>query len=491
VLEFSNILMVPEGVLVGQPLELMPFQVDFIADAFRDGVRRAILSVARRNTKTATVAIIVLAALFGPLMVPNSLVLSAARSRQQASVVFEYCKKMIRASGLTSHFVVRDSAKEIVCPQFGTTYRALSAEATTAVGFGVRLCIHDELGQVEGPNDALFNALTSAMGSYPDSLEIIISTQAANDGDLLSQLIDDALSGADPAIVCHLHTAPVGCEIDDPAAWEAANPAMAYGVRDRADLERQASEAKRMPSRESSFRNFILNQRVRATEHFIPPNLWDDCGGAVSNDPFLRGPVYGGLDLSSRHDLTALALVAQDDAGNWHARLHIWTPADTLIDRQGKDRAPYELWVKEGYIETLPGSMLDYELLAYRIAEICTDLPVTQIQFDRWRIAELKLQLAKIGVMLPLVEMGQGYKDFTGAVDALESVVLNRQLRHGGNPVLRWSIANVAVQRDPAGGRKFDKRMKNRRIDPAQALAMAMRGATQPVPTADVAAMIA
>jgi phage terminase large subunit-like protein len=290
VIAFAGNLRVPEGTFVGLPLELMPFQTNFVVDAFRGGVRRAILSVARRNTKTATVAIIVLAALIGPLMVENSLIVSAARSRQQAAVVFEYCRKMIRASGLAEHFIIRDAAKEILCPRFGTMYRAIAAEATTAVGFGVRLAIHDELGQVEGPDDALFNALTTAMGSYPDSLEIIISTQAADDNDLLSILIDDALRGDDPSMICHLHTAPADCDVMDPDAWAAANPAMQFGVRDRADLERQAREAERLPSRQAAFRNFILNQRVRAVEHYIPPAMWDACDGAVNGRRRTRWP---------------------------------------------------------------------------------------------------------------------------------------------------------------------------------------------------------
>ena len=492
VMAFAGNLRVPEGVFVGMPLALMPFQIDFIRDAFAGGVRRAILSVARRNTKTATVAIIVLAALIGPLMVENSLIVSAARSRAQASVVFEYCRKMIKASGLAEHFVIRDAMKEILCPRFGTMYRAISAESTTAVGFGMRLCIHDELGQVEGPEDALFNALTTAMGSYPDSLELIISTQAADDNDLLSILIDDALAGTDPTVICHLHAAPKDCDVMDPRAWEIANPAMAFGVRDRADLERQAKEAERLPSRQSAFRNYILNQRVRADEHFIPPGLWDACNGPVNDEVFTSGaPVYGGLDLSSRHDLTALALVAQDEAAIWHARLYVWTPEATLMERARTDHAPYDLWKKAGLLETLPGSMLDYEIVATRLAEICEHVPIINIQFDRWRIGELKLALSKAGIALPLVEMGQGFKDFNGAVDALESAVLNEQLRHGGNPLLRWSVANVAIARDHAGSRKFDKRLRTRRIDPAVALAMALRGAMQPTGVATVESLIA
>lgn len=488
--EFASRLRVPEGKLVGEPLFLMPFQVDFIADTFRGGVRRAILSVARRNTKTATVSIIVLAALIGPLKIENAVIVSAARSRKQAAVVFEYCRKMINASGLAPYFKIKRGTKEIECPMFGTVYQAMSAEASTSVGVGVRICVHDELGRVEGPTDALFDALSTALGSYDDSLEIIISTQAPNDSDLLSVLIDDGLAANDDATVVHLHAAPKDCALDDRAAWALANPALEYGVRDLGDLERLANEAKRLPSREASFRNFILNQRVRATEHFIAPGLWDLCAADVSLDVLHAGPCFGGLDLSSRSDLTALALVAPDDAGEWHSRLWVWTPEETLDERDRTDRASYRVWVDQGLIETVPGATLDYAWIAHRLGEIAEEFPIVSLQFDRWKIKELQLQLDKQGIELPLHEHGQGFKDFSVAVDALEAVVLNRQLRHGGNPVLRWAMANVAISRDHAGGRKFDKRMKWRRIDPAVALAMAMRGAVHPYDSEDVAGMI-
>lgn len=487
---FAAGLRVPEGDFVGKPLALMPFQTNFMTDTFRGGVRRAILSIARRNTKTATVAIIVLAALCGPLMIHNAVIVSSARSRKQAAVVFEYCRKMINASGLAQHFRIKRATKEIECPQFGTMYQAMSAEADTSVGIGVRISIHDELGRVEGPDDRLFDALSTAMGSYSDSLEIIISTQAPNDTDLLSILIDDALMANDPSTVVHLYTAPVDCDVEDPAAWAAANPALEFGVRDGKDLARLAAEAKRLPSREASFRNFMLNQRVRPTEHFIPPAVWDACNGEVSEAVLRKGLCFGGLDLSSRGDLTAFAATAQDEAGDWHARVWAWTPAETLDERCRTDRTDYHLWVRDGLIETVPGSMIDFEWIAHRLVEITDEYPFASIHFDRWKIDALKLQLEKIGADLPLIPHGQGYKDFSLAVDALETVALNTTLRHGGNPLLRWSMANVAISRDHAGGRKFDKRLKWRRIDPATALAMAMRGAVMPHDAVNIAGMI-
>ncbi len=478
ILEFARHLRVGEGDLVGQPLQLMPWQVEFLTRTFGRGVRRAILSVARRNGKTALIAIIVLAALFGPLMVPNSMIVSAARSREQASLVFNYARKMLMVSGLAHIVHIRDSAKEISCPRFGTTYRAISADATTSLGTGVRLMIHDELGQVKGPHDRLYEATSTAMGSYKDSLELVISTQAPTDADLFSLLLDDALSGRDSTIFAMLHAAPDGCDVMDPAAWAAANTSLANGVRDRADLERMAAEAARIPSRENAFRNYLLNQRIAAHAPFLAPAVWDACAGPVDEEVFRRGPVHGGLDLSARQDLTALVLAAEDAEGVVHLRPFAWTPGGTLRERAQRDRVDYELWVKQGFLEAPPGPTIDLEALALRLAEICRIYPVERLMFDRWRMAELRRWLEKIDawhVLSVLAEHGQGFRDMARAVDVMEQLALEQQLRHGGHPVLRWCVSNVEIARDPAGNRKPDKSNAYGRIDLAVAGLMACR----------------
>jgi phage terminase large subunit-like protein len=61
-----------------------------------------------------------------------------------------------------------------------------------------------------------------------------------------------------------------------------------------------------------------------------------------------------------------------------------------------------------------------------------------------------------------------------GAVDALETAVLDRRIRHGGHPVLAWNISNAIVASDPAGNRKLDKARSRERIDGAVALVMSM-----------------
>ena len=195
---------IPEGKFVGQPLKM----ADFMKDDFRaiydnpHGTRRAIISRGRKNAKTTESAMILLLHLAGPEAKHNSQLFSAARSRDQAAILFALAAKMVRMSpDLNSVITVRDSGKQLFCGELGTLYRALSAEAATAYGLSPVLVVHDELGQVKGPRDSLYEALETATAAQEQPLSIIISTQAPTDADLLSTLIDDAKTGADPRVV--------------------------------------------------------------------------------------------------------------------------------------------------------------------------------------------------------------------------------------------------------------------------------------------------
>src|SRR3546814_5845108 len=107
---------------------------------------------------------------------------------------------------LNAVVIVRDTAKELVCAEIGTKYRALSADASTAYGLSPVFTVHDELGQVRGPRSELYEALETASGAHEDPLSVVISTQAPTDADLLSILIDDATKGADPKVKLALFT---------------------------------------------------------------------------------------------------------------------------------------------------------------------------------------------------------------------------------------------------------------------------------------------
>jgi len=464
--------LVPDGAQVGQPLVLAEFQKQFIRDVYDNpaGTRRAILSVARKNGKSGLIAGLLLAHLVGPEAKQNAQIVSGAMSRDQAALVFNLASKMVQLSPKLSSLVrIIPSGKRLLGLPLNTEYKALAADGKTAHGLSPVLAILDEIGQVRGPQSDFIDAITTSQGAHEAPLLIAISTQAANDADLLSQWIDDARNSQDPRIVCHLYAAPAGCDLLDESAWRAANPALGT-FRSLDDLREQLTQAQRMPSMANSAMNLLLNMRVSTVSPFISPDVWKACAGPVL--PF-DGPVWCGIDLSARLDLTAMVIVGQVDEV-WHVQSYFWCPESGIEDRSRRDRAPYSTWHRQGYLRTTPGASVDYEHVAADIAEILADLDVRGIAFDRWRIDLLKKEFDRLGVDLPLVEHGQGFRDMSVALDALEAELLNGRIAHGGNPVLTMCAANAVVTKDPAGGRKLDKAKATGRIDGLQALAMAM-----------------
>jgi phage terminase large subunit-like protein len=139
---------VPEGALLGQPIQLMPWQRDAIRRTYDNphGTRRCIISVGRKSGKTTFAACLLLAHLAGPAAIPNSQLYSTAQSRDQAALLYGLASKIVRMSPRLSDAVVcKDGTKQLHCPASGTVYRALSADAATNYGLSPVLTIHDEL----------------------------------------------------------------------------------------------------------------------------------------------------------------------------------------------------------------------------------------------------------------------------------------------------------------------------------------------------------
>lgn len=467
---------VPEGKDVGKPLKLRKWQQRKVVEIYDNPhkTRRAIISYGRKNAKTAFAAILLLLHLVGPEARPNSQLNSAAQSRDQASVLFALAAKMVRMSADLSYYVtIRDTRKELFCSELGTLYRALSADAATAYGLSPVFAVHDELGQVRGPRSDLYEAIETAAGAHEDPLTIIISTQAPTDADLLSLLIDDAATGHDPRVKLFLYTAPMDIDPFSEKAIKAANPA--YGdFLNATEVRNQAETARRMPSAEAAYRNLILNQRVNQVNPLIARAVWEACSGKPDPEVLKRCRVWVALDLSARNDMTALCMVAVDENGVYHVWVEYFAPTTGLRERCKRDRVPYDVWAAAGLITLTPGASVEYGFVCVRLIEISNECQLEGIVYDRWRIDILKAELARMGVELPMKEWGQGFKDMSPAIDALESALLNVKIRHGNNPVLNWNAANAISVRDPAGNRKLDKSKTTGRIDGLQTVAMAI-----------------
>ena len=463
----------PEGDLIGQPMKLLPFQRKFILDIYDSsvGTHTAILSIARKNGKTALIAAILLAHLCGCEAVQNSQIVSGAQSKEQAAVVFELARKMVEMSPKLQSLVrVQPSGKRLIGLSKNVLYRALSAEGKTAHGLSPILAILDEVGQVVGPTDKFVSAITSAQGAYQNPLLIAISTQAPTDADMFSTWIDAQKNAPDPRVVCHVYAAPENCELDDKKAWAAANPAMGK-FRSIADIAKQCHQAIEMPANEPEFRNLILNMRVEAVAPFVAGSIWKENGADCG--PIDGKKVWAGLDLSSVNDLTSLEAVTED--GGVHSAF--WLPADGLKEKSRKDRVPYDLWAKQGHLNTTPGRAIEYEFVAEYLRGFFDRCDVQALAFDRYNMVHLRPWLVKAGFtedeLEKFIPFGQGTASMTPALRELEVKLLGKKLRHGNHPILEMCAKNATVVGD-SGARKFDKRKQTRRIDGMVALAMAV-----------------
>lgn len=470
---------IPEGKFVGKPVVLREWQRDEICKIYDNpvGTRRAIISFGRKNAKTTLSAFLLLVHLAGPQARPNSQLYSAAQSRDQAAILFSLAAKIVRMGPLHQYVGIRDTAKQLYCAELGTLYRALSAEAKTAYGLSPVFIVHDELGQVRGPRSELYEALETATGAQDAPLSIIISTQAPNEGDLLSVLIDDALAGNDPRTVVSLHTADEALDPFSDEAIAQANPAFGDFLNAE-EVRAMAEDARRMPSRANEFRNLVLNQRVNMNSPLIGKDAWMACRGdahiAEGEEVFLA------LDLSSVDDLTALVMVSAK-AGD-RVQPFIWKPKDVLQPHSTRDRVDYRRWHDEGHLLAAPGRTINPSVVALKIIELSQRFRVLGLAYDRWRIENLLQEFDRLGFEaqkgdgsgLRLFDWGQGFASMAPAVDAFERSVLEGVLVHPGNPVLTWNVANAVVVPDPAGNRKLDKAKARFRIDGAVALAMAL-----------------
>jgi phage terminase large subunit-like protein len=257
----------------------------------------------------------------------------------------------------------------------------------------------------------------------------------------------------------------------DPATWKACNFALGTFL-DLGEFRKSALKAQRMPALLSSFRNFGLNQRVHAEGTLIGRDDWLACAGVVDPDDLRGRRCWGGLDLSSTTDLSALTLVF--DGTPAPVLAWFWMPDGSIDQRGHEDHKDYRPWRDQGYIETTAGRAIDKGAIALKLAQIDADYRLEALGYDEWRFADLLAILDEKEIELPLRPMRQGWKTMAPCVDALEAGVVDRGIVHGRNPVLTMCIANAVATTDPTGARKLDKKRSRSRIDGAVTLAMAL-----------------
>ena len=473
---------VPEGQGVGEPIQLAAFQRRFILEVYDNPntTRRAIMSIARKNGKSAMVSCLLLAHIVGPMAVRNSQIASCALSRDQASIVFRHASNMISMNATLSKLCrVVPSGKKIIGIPMNTEYKALAADSSTAMGASPAMLIFDETGQVKssGRGADFLSAMMTSQGAYENPLQLFISTQAPSDADPFSQLIDDAILSKDPKTIVHLYAADKDADLLDEDQWRKANPALGL-FRSESDLREQMLQASRLPSFEHEAKNLLLNQRVALEGLAFSPQIVSENNGASDWQAFRENPVHLSLDLSRINDLTA-ACFCTYDGDKVHVKTFAFTPLGGIEERSTRNKIPLAEWADRDVIYAVAGDTLDYQTICQYLMLVMEEqgIVLESIQFDDWNIANFRHAADAVGFApyVKWVEVRQGFKSISPRIQELETALLQRKLLLDNHPVLNMGMAAAVVMSDPAGNRKIKKpRDFGPKVDAVIALLMAV-----------------
>ncbi len=405
-------------------------------------------------------------------------VYGCAADRQQATIVFDVAADMVRmCPALNKRVKILASQKRIVYLPTNSFYQVLSAEAYSKHGFNIHGVVFDELHTQ--PDRKLFDVMTKGSGDARTQPLYFLITTAGTDTNSICyethQKAKDILEGRkiDPTFYPVIYGAAEDDDWTDPEVWKKANPSL--GITVGIDKVQAACDSARQnPGEENAFRQLRLNQWVKQSIRWMPLEKWDGCSFAVDPDELEGRVCYGGLDLSSTTDITAFVLVfpPRTEDERFAIMPFFWIPEDTLELRVRRDHVPYDVWQRQGFLETTEGNVVHYGYIEKFIEELGKRYNIREIAFDRWGAVQMVQNLEGMG--FTVVPFGQGFKDMSPPTKELMKLTLEQKLAHGGHPVLRWMMDNIYIRTDPAGNIKADKEKSTEKIDGAIATIMGL-----------------
>ena len=474
-----------KGAKARTPFYLEPWEQAIIANLFgwvdKDtGFRRyqeCLLYVPRKNGKTIMAAGIVLFLTFMDDET-GAEVYGAASEYKQASLVFDHARGMVEHNPelLDRCTVYKGQAKAI---QLGaetdySTYRVISADAGSAHGFSAHGAVIDEL-HTHNTAD-LFNTLQTSTGTRDQPLIVSLTTADYDRESLCNEKHDYACKVrdgvvVDPRFLPIVYEVPQDADWTSPKVWAEANPNLGVSLK-LEYLQRECQRAQVQPTYENTFKRLHLNMKTEQDVRWLSLAQWDACGGEVLEADLQGCECFAGLDLSSTTDVTALSLMFPDDDGGYVGLFRFWIPAANAVERERRDRVPYETWGRQGLMDTTPGNVVDYDRIRVSINELKEQYDIREIAIDRWNSTHLQRQLMDDG--FEIVPFGQGYASMSSPTKELERLVIEGAFRHGDHPVLRWMAGNVMVEMDSAGNLKPAKDKSTEKIDGIVATVMAL-----------------
>lgn len=503
---FPNHLCFTKGEWAGKPFHLETWQEnDIVRPLFgwkrADGTRRyrrCYVWVPRKNGKTELAAGIALLILLGDGELGGE-VYSIASHEGQARLVFGQATSMIGKSETLSDVLV-PLKSSIYCPELNAAFKPLSGKAEGKHGFNASGLIGDEIH--EWTSGDLYQFLHDSEDARSQPLEFMISTAGKKGtyGEEVWEECQKIVDGTyeDPETLVVIYAADAEDDWHSEETWRKANPNL--GVSKKLDTMRtNARRARQLPRLENHFKNYHLNIWTEQAVRWLPMDAvddegrkfgWDHCTGPVGwkeMDEHLRHKrCFGGLDLSSTTDLSALVwwFPVQPGLDVPAVVARFFKPADLIKQHAKRDKLPYERWTEEGAITATPGNVIDYAFIQQQIFDDAERFQIAHVgnsnretgegglAIDRWNATETAVKLEQEGV--PVVMFGQGFASMSAPSKELERLVLCNGFHHGGHPVLRRHAQVVAVQSDPADNLKPAKDKSTERIDGVVAEIMAL-----------------
>ena len=467
-----------------KPFELIDWQEQIIRDIFGilkpNGYRQfntAYIEIPKKQGKSELAAAVALLLTCGDGE-ERAEVYGCAADRNQAKIVYDVAVDMVRlCPALDKRVKILESQKKLIYLPTNSTYQVLSADVANKHGFNTSGVIFDELHTQ--PNRKLYDVMTKGSGdARTQPLYFLITTAGTDTNSICYEVHQKALDiiegrKIDPTFYPVIYGADESDDWTDPAVWKKANPSLGITVGiDK--VEAACNSAKQNPGEENAFRQLRLNQWVKQAVRWMPMDKWDACAFPVDPDELEGRVCYGGLDLSSTTDITAFVLVfpPRDETDKYVILPYFWIPEDNVDLRVRRDHVPYDLWKKEGYLETTEGNVIHYGFIEKFIENLGERYNIREIAFDRWGAVQMVQNLEGMG--FTVVPFGQGFKDMSPPTKELMKLVLEKRIAHGGHPVLRWMMDNIFIRRDPAGNIIANKGKTTEKIDGAVAMIMGL-----------------
>lgn len=481
-----------KGEWAGKPLLLEPWQKEIITQAFgwfrKDGTRRfrtIYVEVPRKNGKSELASAIGLYLLLADGEA-GAEIYSSATKKDQARIVWKTASEMVKKSPALSSFI-KVYQSSLVVDKTSSSFQPLSAESKTLDGLNPHGNIVDELHAHK--DRGVWDVLDTAMGARRQPLTVAITTAGTYDAESIGWETHDyatkVLEGIfeDDSFFAYIAAADEGDDYFSPVTQEKANPN--YGVSIKPDyLSKQAEKAQRQPSFLNEYLRLHLNVWTQQLTRWIPIERWNENDVKTRNDEEARAlaldreaslasrTCYGGLDLSSKLDLTAFALVVPSNDESFDLIMRFWLPESRAAETERQGKRHYASWAKAGWLTLTPGDVIDYEFIRAEINELSKRFNIKEIAFDPWNATDLSTRLAGDG--FTMVECRQGFKSLSEPSKDFEARVMDRHVRHAQNPIMKWCVANAVTTSDAASNIKPDKEKASGKIDGVVATIMAM-----------------